>query len=74
MTTREWNDRMIDDLAERTRDDIRELGKKIDKQNEKLDALANSQKFTSAQWTTMIVTGITAAGAVLAAVLTGGPA
>jgi hypothetical protein len=48
------------------RDEVRKLG-------EKTDELAGAQKFTSAQKTTMITTGIAALATLVATVLTGGP-
>jgi hypothetical protein len=109
MTTSEWSDRMHDEFAARTRDDIaglrqaqteaiarnekmfeavgrackehtdavreevRAQGRKLDKQDEKLDALAETKTFTSAQKTTMITTGIAGIATIVATVLTGGP-
>lgn len=45
----------------------------VRKQGDKIDRLAASRRFTSAQWTTMITTGILGVGTVVAAALTGGP-
>ncbi len=59
--------------TEAVRKEVRAQGAKIDKQNEKLDALSSSRRFTSAQYTTMITTGMLAIAGILTAVLAGAP-
>jgi hypothetical protein len=69
----DWNAARLDDLATRQKEDIAALRSELRALGDKIDVLTGSQKFTSAQRTTMITTGIAAIGTVVATVLTGGP-